>query len=131
MAKNLKIKPNTEVAKPFVWLGRDGKYEPEKMGTVHLFNTISMIWNHSMPVEFHTHKFREYSFGPNHTNGYMMQAVRVMLPILLNRKDLTAFQHGRLAYMHSCLQRNPKLGYKKDPSNEQSQRPCNNRLAFF
>lgn len=125
MSTSLKIKANTTIAKPFKWFGKDRDYDPSQMATSHLFNTISMIWNHSMPSEYQTHNYIRYSFGVRHTQSYMMRAVRVMLPILLEREDLSAFQKARLDYMRNCLLRNPNLGYEEGQEHE----PCRLQLS--
>lgn len=119
MAKSLAKRKQTLPDKPFVWKGKDQRtYAPDDMATGHLFNTISMIWNHSMPEQVRTHNYIRYQFGSFYTLDYMMQAVRVMLPILLRRPDLSPFQRSRLLYMHNCLIKNPQLGQKDDPQNE-------------
>lgn len=90
----------------FRWLSADGTwYRPRDMVTRHLFHTVSMIWNHSMPPAAHTHRFKRYEFGPYYTTEYMATAVRVMLPELLNRKDIKPEWLDRLRFMATWFNR--------------------------
>lgn len=120
MTTALKLHENNLPADPFKWKTRDGRtYEIVKMTTTHLFNTISMIWNHSMPKDVRTHNFNQYAFGKSYTRDYMMTAVRLMLPELLARPDLSEFQLRRLQYMHACLLKNPMLGTGERTSHDE------------
>ena len=92
-------------AEGFRWRTREGqRLDPCNMDTRHLFNTISMIWNHVMPADAATHSYRAYSFGPTYTQAYLTAAIITMLPELLSR-SLTNFQKDRLLFMYRYLNR--------------------------
>lgn len=97
------IKKDRVPALSFRWRSSDGKRQyPQDMATRHLFNTVVMIWNHTMPDDAKTHNYQVYSFNPFiYTPDYMMTAICVMLPVLLNRRDLTPFMKSRLDFMAS------------------------------
>lgn len=73
------------------------------MDTRHMFNTVSMIWNHAMPDAARTHNYIRHSFT-GYSAEYMKTAIRVMLPMLLVRADLTSAQKARLDFMARYLQ---------------------------
>jgi len=85
----------------FKWRSQDGrKTLIYKMHTRHLFNTVVMIWNHTMPAEaWTTPIFKRYRFTGIYTDDYKMAAVQNMLPELLTRKDLTEYQQKILDKM--------------------------------
>lgn len=90
----------------FRWRTRQNeRLAPKHMRTGHLFNTVSMIWNHVMPDDAATHNFNQYAFGPTYTHQYLTQAIVAMLPELLSR-DLTTFQKERLLFMYRYLNKN-------------------------
>lgn len=92
------------LALPFQWRDRDGGFhDPKDMASRHLFHTISMIWNHIMPVEARTHDYRRYAFQAFYTDDYLRRAVRAMLPELLSRGDLKAEWRKRLDFMRGWL----------------------------
>jgi hypothetical protein len=77
---------------------------PSEMRTGHLFNTLLMIWNHSMPSHQHIgSNIRRYRFGPFYSPGYIKEAVREVGRELFNRPDLTAYQREALTKMAEHL----------------------------
>lgn len=96
----------TDLSQPYTWVDQNGHHHlVQDMETGHLFNTISMIWNHLMPKGAETHNYKRYRFGPMHTFRYMAETVRFMIPALLARPDLTKPQLDRLIFMLQYLRR--------------------------
>ncbi|QIG68910.1 hypothetical protein EVB71_058 [Rhizobium phage RHph_Y55] len=88
-----------DVARPFRWRDRTGQDRlPEEMETRHLFFTVCMIWNHHMPVKTHAN-YNRYTFGPYHNERYLQTAIRMLLPVLIMRKDRKPFMDARLKMM--------------------------------
>lgn len=81
-----------EVTVQFRWRSRKGVFHlPEEMETHHLFYTILMIWNHSVPPELRIGRYTRYEFGRFYSPEYMADAVRHLARELVNRKDLTPY----------------------------------------
>ena len=92
------------LASPLLWRSRDGSHQaPKTMETRHLFYTVRMIWNHTMPVQAQTATFKRYAFGPRYTKEYMLEAIRVMVPELGTRTDLTPGWTAELQQMVDWL----------------------------
>ncbi len=105
----LKQKNSAGVSKPPVWKWRtqDGRhFRVKEMATAHLFNTILMIWNHTMPESAKFRPYREYEFGDFYTKKYLVSAVQHMATELVARKDVTAVQKAILEQMMLWLERN-------------------------
>lgn len=103
----LQKKVKNGVSKPRVWKWRtkDGRhFRVKEMATAHLFNTILMIWNHTMPESAKFRPFREYEFGEFYTKEYMVAAVQHMATELVTRDDVTAVQKDILRYMMQWLE---------------------------
>lgn len=103
----LQDKPKAVAKKPPVWKWRtkDGRhFRVKEMATAHLFNTILMIWNHTMPESAKFRPFREYEFGAFYTKAYMIAAVQHMATELVTRKDVTPVQKEILRYMMQWLE---------------------------
>lgn len=93
-----------EVASTWRWRDRFGNFHhPVEMETRHLFHTISMIWNHVMPIDARTHDYRKYNFSSFYSEHYMRIGVRAILRELLNRNDRTSAMEFRLKFMASYL----------------------------
>lgn len=85
------------------WRDRDGNmHDPSSMETRHLFYTLRMIWNHSMPLEV-GHNVRRYRFGPHYSPGYMAQGIRFIGSELMTRTDLTPTMISELRQMARFL----------------------------
>lgn len=98
--------PTTE---PFRW--RTSKHDgnrmllPSEMETRHVFFTLAMIWNHSMPEEARTHNYKKYKFGSYYTAEYMVQAIHALSRELATRKDMEPHWKKMLEHMLKWLGR--------------------------
>lgn len=83
-----------EIAPPFLWRDRHGEHHlPAHMETRHLFYTLRMIWNNTMPASARL-PGNLYSFGPTYTREYMLGAIVAIVPELAARKNM-AFEWKR------------------------------------
>lgn len=91
---NLNIVPTKQLqtfaeqhpATDFKWRDRHHKFHAVKdMATRHLFYTLRMIWNHTMPETAQFHPFQRYSFGRFYTDAYMQDAIRAIVAELGRR----------------------------------------------
>ena len=64
-------------------------HQPKDMGTSHIFYTIRMIWNHTVPEHLKIRPFRGYNFSPFYTVEYMEQAMAVLSEELARRGSLS------------------------------------------
>lgn len=85
----------TTIVKPaipkisFRWRTNGGEFlYPKDMTTKHLFYTLRMIWNHSMPDEARSENYIKHNFGPFYTQKYIEDAVRYIGKELQTRNDL-------------------------------------------
>lgn len=98
-----------EVSTDFKWRDRRGQFHyPKDMETRHLFFTVRMIWNHTVPDMYQIKPFERYNFSSFYTSFYMGQAVRNILSELSTRNDLTDYYIKCLLHMCNCM-RNQKL----------------------
>lgn len=82
-------KQKTTVAKRFQWKDRmDKLHYVDEMETRHLFYTLRMIWNHTMPAEARSESFHPYRFSSFYTVEYMENAIRAIARELAGRKDM-------------------------------------------
>ncbi len=105
----LKQKNSAGVSKPPVWKWRtqDGRhFRVKEMATAHLFNTILMIWNHTMPESARFPPFRQYQLGDFYTKAYLVTAVQNIATELVTRDDVTARQREILGQMMAWLETN-------------------------
>lgn len=88
------------------WRTREGELlAPSEMATSHLFFTLRMIWNNSMPPHMAVGRVRRYSFDPRfYTRDYFAQAILAVGRELSGRTDLTADQQRQLSEMRDWLQ---------------------------
>lgn len=92
----------------FKWRDKDGEFHRvEDMETRYLFHVCRMIWDHSMPTRWQTTFKNRYKFPEFYTQQYMALAVRLMLPALFHRQDLTDEQKYWIQWMHDCLMKDP------------------------
>jgi hypothetical protein len=88
-----------EVARPFLWRDRHGeRHLPAHMETRHLFYTLRMIWNNTMPASARL-PGNLYSFGPTYTREYMLGAIVAIVPELATRKNMTPEWRQQLQHM--------------------------------
>lgn len=74
----------------FKWRDQRGReHRVKDMSTTHLFYTLRMIWNHSMPTDAQVGiDIRRYTFPPFYTHAYMRQACALMFEELGTRTNL-------------------------------------------
>lgn len=90
-------------AQTFAWRDRTGQFHlVERMETRHLFYTLRMIWNHTMPTSARL-PGNLYRFGPTYTRKYMIDAIRAIVPELAQRKDMTPDWTTQLERMKDWL----------------------------
>ncbi|MBF3800110.1 hypothetical protein ISG21_00480 [Burkholderia pseudomallei] len=96
------IERRTHIDVTFRWRDRHGdRHDPAKMETRHVFNTLKMIWNNTVPSYYRVgHNVRLYSFGPSYTREYMIKAV-YHLGHELSKRVLTSERLRLLRQMHS------------------------------
>jgi hypothetical protein len=101
------------------WESREGPVRPDEMATTHLFHTLRMIWNNSMPAHMQVGRVRLYDFPPDiYTVPYMRAAVMHIGRELFSRysalnrwqKDELRQMAEWLAYAEYSEVRDPKLG---------------------
>ena len=94
----MKHTPN-EIAPPFLWRDRHGEHHlPAHMETRHLFYTLRMIWNHTMPASARL-PGNLYGFGPTYTREYMLGAIVAIVPELATRTNMTPEWRRQLQHM--------------------------------
>ena len=93
-----------DIIKPFMWKDREnGFYLPSGMETRHLFYTLRMIWNHTMPTDARIRPYRAYSFGPFYTREYLITAISELARELASRADLRSDLKPQLQAMLDWL----------------------------
>lgn len=92
------------IAPAWQWRDRFGNFhDPETMRTSHLFYTLRMIWNHTMPPSARSATYQAYNFGPFYTEAYLKRAIVTLTPILARREDLTPGLRTELERMIAWL----------------------------
>jgi hypothetical protein len=77
-------------ARRFAWRTRDGQHiDVSRMETRHLFYTLRMIWNHTMPKDAKLKPYRSYAFSSFYTEQYLKEAIRHIFHELTGRKDIS------------------------------------------
>lgn len=97
-------------SKTFEWKDRGHNYhKPASMETRHLFMTLVMIWNHTMPTDAlilqsgnWTH--HRYNLGSFYTTEYLAEAIGALAKELFTRGNLEASWQATLAKMSLYLQ---------------------------
>ena len=95
--------------KKWRWRDRDGGFHiPQEMETRHLFYTLRMIWNHTMPPSAHVgHNRHYYNFGSFYTKDYMKAAILHITHELAKRTDMRTDWTGELnkmrSYFNKCV----------------------------
>lgn len=94
----------TDIDKPWMWRDRQGQFHrPQDMATRHLFYTLRMIWNHSMPLPARLLPYKSYEFTQFYTNSYMQTAVGRLTRELATRRDITPSWKRDLEHMINWL----------------------------
>jgi len=84
------------------------------METRHLFYTLRMIWNHTMPESVRFRRYRNYQLGPFYTAEYLQQAITHIGRELLQRSDLRPKWQADLAHMAKHFADSPKAALGVD-----------------
>lgn len=88
----------------FEWKDRDNNfYYVENMTTSHLFFTLRMIWNHTMPEEAKLRPYIKYRFGSYYKEKYMLDAVINIFHELEKRHDLKPKWKADLQNMYDYI----------------------------
>lgn len=92
------------------WRSRtDGDVEPAAMETRHLFYTLRMVWNHTMPGHMTVGRnVKRWSFGARHSPQYLQEAVVQIGAELLQRDDLAPWMREELEEMAYWLNSEPR-----------------------
>ena len=100
----LQAQKDTQQITNFKWRDKRGQFhKPKNMETRHIFYTLRMIWNHSMPEEAKIRPYREYDFNPFYTKEYMQFAVLALAMELSDRYDLSFKSQNQLQFMLDYL----------------------------
>ena len=102
---SISIKEAYTPATTFRWRDSRGqRHAPADMPTRHLFFTLRMIWNHTMPHSARLPEGNRYStFGPEYTEAYLKQAVRCLSSELSTRTDMAPDWQRQLDRMLAWL----------------------------
>lgn len=94
---------------------REGDVTPASMRTTHLFYTLRMIWNHSMPTSMKVGRnVQMYRFGARHDARYMRSAIIHIGAELFGRDDLSAWMKRELDEMAAHLRKVPGKSFIED-----------------
>ena len=95
--------PKAVPAETFRWRDRAGNLHAlSTMATRHLFFTLHMIWNHTMPASARL-PGNLYTFSSYYTPAYMKDAIRALTTELAGRSDLDADWQRELNFMFNWL----------------------------
>jgi hypothetical protein len=110
------------------WRDRHGiMWDPRRMETHHLFYTIRMIWNNSMPLHMRVGNVIVYTFPDMYTIQYMRDAVLHLGKELLRREDKLAYwQKDELRQMAEHLN---AQNYQSTPKDAHHLPPAQKRLG--
>lgn len=99
---------------------REGDVAPADMVTRHLFYTLRMIWNNTMPPEAHVgNNIRYYRFSPaSHPESYVKEAIAYLGRELAERDDLAAWQQRELNSMAEYFKKHMAKLKRRRRSNE-------------
>lgn len=87
---------------PFIWRAADGtRHTPATMTTTHLFWSLRMVWNHTMPAARAFEPYRRWSDVATWPTETRREAADAFARELARRKpdDLTVEQRGELETM--------------------------------
>ena len=83
-----------DIVKKFQWKDRNDVFHyPCDMETRHIFYTLKMIWNHSVPENMKLKPYKKYRFSPFYTAKYMKVAVKCLIAELKTRNDIELYLH--------------------------------------
>lgn len=94
-------KLNTQLQTDWRWRDRDGNmWSVKDMRTSHLFFTLRMIWNNTLPAYMHVGDVKLYRFGAFYTDQYMVNAIIHIYDELTTRNNVEYGHQLQLAEMH-------------------------------
>lgn len=101
----------SHITPAFKWRDRTGNFHKvSEMETRHLYYTLRMIWNHTMPEEVKLKPYNAYDFSPFYTAEYMTEAIHHIGTELFKRTDILPGWQKDLSFMASVvLKQNPLL----------------------
>jgi hypothetical protein len=96
------------ITQSFKWRmsGNHGYIEVTLMTTRHLFNTLRMVWNLTIPEDTQLTKLNYSRLGPTYTPEYIKEAMTRLYSELLGRDDVTPAMLQELQPMRDYLARN-------------------------
>ena len=95
--------PKAVPAETFRWRDRAGNLQaPSTMATRHLFFTLRMIWNHTMPASARL-PGNLYTFSSYYKPAYMKDAIRALTTELATREDMQPDWKDQLTFMIDWL----------------------------
>ena len=90
--------------KPFLWRTQHGEYKRLcDMSTAHLFSTLRMVWNNTMPEEARVGRVKLYHFSAYYTEAYFMEMCCRSLEELRVRTDVPAWILRELEQMAAYI----------------------------
>lgn len=95
----------------FMWITHSGEVlQPCDMATPHLFYSLRMIFNHSVPPVFRIlgpgEEMRRYPDVPHWTAEYRREAIAQLSAELDSRLDIFEFDHPELAQQYADIKQN-------------------------
>lgn len=106
---------NSEI--DYLWRWKDQLevfHIPSEMTTSHLFYTLRMIWNHTMPENIKLTPYKKYKFGPYYTDRYIKEAITRIGAELFTRTDINKNFMNELQFMKQIFSKKALLkGIKK------------------
>jgi hypothetical protein len=84
---------------------------PSEMVTAHLFHTLRMIWNNTMPAYARVGAVKLYSFSPRYDRRYMTDAIGHLGNELFRRDDLVPQLQAELEQMAAFFANRLEAGH--------------------
>lgn len=86
----------------FRWRTNDGDIlTPAQMDTSHLFNSLRMVFNHTVPEDLRLVPYREWKM--NSDGASRLRSLEVFMSELKGRDDVTEGQRAQIAHMRKHL----------------------------
>lgn len=105
-----KTKTENVPAEIFKWKDQFDVFKtPQEMDTHHLYFTLRMIWNHSVPIDMRMLPYQPYKFGKFYTAEYMAEAVKHLFLELKTRKDMKPEWIKGIVHIRRCMARTPQI----------------------
>jgi len=82
----------------FLWVTQEGEITyPKAMSTWHLFNSLRMIWNHTVAPQYRLIPYKPYKGIDRWPKGMRRRAIRNLFNELMNRPDVNSRMQKELA----------------------------------